>query len=108
MFSSFEVRCSSEFKSPLTVFKNTHYFGKNKLREQRFACRRPATGTPGFDHFLVDCFCLLHCYSGIEIGLVRAPGSLGIKARYSAARGIREGTDDRLTFFDLAAAGRNA
>ena len=42
--------------------------------------------------------------SRIERGLARAPQGPEIRARYAAALGIREGTDDWLTFFDLAAA----
>ena len=42
--------------------------------------------------------------SRIERGLARAPQSSEIKAKYAAALGIKEGTDDWLTFFDLAAA----
>jgi transcriptional regulator with XRE-family HTH domain len=42
--------------------------------------------------------------SKIERGLARAPQSSEIKAKYAAALGIKEGTDDWLTFFDLAAA----
>ena len=42
--------------------------------------------------------------SKIERGLARAPQSPEIKAKYAAALGIKEGTDDWLTFFDLAAA----
>jgi len=41
--------------------------------------------------------------SKIERGLARAPQSSEIKAKYAAALGIKEGTDDWLTFFDLAA-----
>ena len=42
--------------------------------------------------------------SKIERGLARAPQSSEIKEKYAAALGIKEGTDDWLTFFDLAAA----
>jgi transcriptional regulator with XRE-family HTH domain len=42
--------------------------------------------------------------SKIERGLTRAPRSSEIKAKYAAALGIKEGTDNWLTFFDLAAA----
>jgi len=42
--------------------------------------------------------------SKIERGLARAPQSAEIKTKYATALGIREGTDDWLTFFDLAAA----
>jgi transcriptional regulator with XRE-family HTH domain len=42
--------------------------------------------------------------SKIERGLARAPQSSEIKAKYAAALGIKEGTDDWLMFFDLAAA----
>jgi len=42
--------------------------------------------------------------SKIERGLARAPQSSEIKAKYAASLGIKEGTDDWLTFFDLAAA----
>ena len=42
--------------------------------------------------------------SRIERGLARAPQSSELRAKYAAALGIKEGTDDWLTFFDLAAA----
>jgi transcriptional regulator with XRE-family HTH domain len=42
--------------------------------------------------------------SKIERSLARAPQSSEIKAKYAAALGIKEGTDDWLKFFDLAAA----
>lgn len=42
--------------------------------------------------------------SRIERGLARPPQSPEIKAKYATALGIKEGTDDWLMFFDLAAA----
>lgn len=41
--------------------------------------------------------------SRMERGLARAPQSPTLKAKYAAALGIKKGTDDWLTFLDLAA-----
>ncbi len=54
-------------------------------------------------------FCRRHGFdagniSKIERGLLPPPQSDEIKRKYAAALGIKEGTDDWLTFFDLAAA----
>ncbi len=42
--------------------------------------------------------------SRIERGVARAPQGADLRAKYAAALGIKEGTDDWLNFFDLAAA----
>lgn len=53
-------------------------------------------------------FCRKHSFdagniSKLERGILPPPQSDDIRRRYAAALGIAEGTDDWLTFFDLAA-----